>query len=176
MLEGGIMASARSGLQTSRKITNPIMKTITTLTATLGAALLLAGAPALASADTQSGPIRIDSVHLVAQALTEREVAPDAALISFTNEGASAATDVVFALESESGFVLDTYNDVGSFAPGVSVRHSFSDHNDASRGQQVVVAKATFADGTVWTNPDVALVPASSPAEGVQVVSYSLDY
>jgi len=169
------MLEARSGLQTSRKHHHSIMKTITTLTATLGAALLLAGAPALASAD-QTGPIRIDSVHLVSQALTEHEVAPVAAQIAFTNEGTSAATDVVFALESESGYVLDSYNDVGSFAPGVSVRHSFNDHNDASNGEQVVVAKATFADGTVWSNPDVTTEPAATPSEGVQVVSYSLDY
>jgi hypothetical protein len=152
------------------------MKTITTLTATLGAALLLAGAPALASADSQTGPIRIDSVHLISQALTEHEVAPEAAQIAFTNEGSSAATEVVFALESESGYVLDTYNDVGSFAPGVAVRHSFNDHNDASNGEQVVVAKATFADGSVWTNPNVIQESAAPQADGVQVVSYSLDY
>jgi len=152
------------------------MKTITTLTATLGAALLLAGAPALASAQTQTGPIRVNAVQLVTQSITEHDVAPVAAEIGFTNEGTAAATDIVFALESDSGYVLDTYNDVGTFAPGVAIRHSFNDHNDASEGQQVVVAKATFADGTVWTNPDVTLETASTPAEGVAVSSYSLDY
>lgn len=151
------------------------MQTITSLTATLGAALLLAGAPALASADTQAGPIRIDGVQLVSQSTSEYNVAPIAARISFTNEGSSPATDVVFALESGSGYVLDTYNDVGSFAPGVAVRHSFNDHNPSDDGQRVAVAKVTFADGSVWTNPDVALEPQSRPAGSVAVPSYSLD-
>lgn len=151
------------------------MKTITSLTATLGAALLLAGAPALASADTQAGPIRVDAVQLISQSTSEYNTAPIAARISFTNEGSSPATDIVFALESDSGYVLDTYNDAGSFAPGVAVHHSFNDHNPSSEGQRVAVAKATFADGSVWTNPDVALVPESRPADSVAVTSYSLD-
>jgi len=152
------------------------MKTITTLTATLGAALLLAGAPALASAQTQSGPIRIDAVQLVSQSTSEHDIAPVAAEIAFTNQGTATATDVVFALESDSGYVLDSYNDVGSFAPGVSIRHSFNDHNDPTEGQRVAVAKATFADGTVWNNPAVTLEPAATPADAVAVTSYSLDY
>jgi len=130
----------------------------------------------LASAQTQAGPIRIDAVQLVSQSTSEHDIAPVAAEIAFTNQGTAAATDVVFALESDSGYVLDTYNDVGTFAPGVAVRHSFNDHNDATEGQQVVVAKATFADGTVWTNPDVTQAAASTPSAGVAVSSYSLDY
>ena len=155
---------------------DPSMKTITSLTATLGAALLLAGAPALASAETQSGPIRVDGVQLISQSTSEYDVAPVAARISFTNQGASPATDVVFALESNSGYVLDTYDDVGSFAPGVAVHHSFNDHNLAGDGQRVAVAKATFADGTTWINPDVAIEPRSAPAGSVVVPSYELDY
>jgi hypothetical protein len=172
------MTAARSGLQTSRKTYQPIMKTITTLTATLGAALLLAGAPALASAaDTQSGPIRIDSVQLTAQAITRNAVAPIGAQIAFTNEGPAVATDVVFALESDSGYVYGSYNDAGSFAPGVTIRHSFADDNNVSiDGERVAVAKATFADGTVWTNPDVQVEAPAAPADSIGVVSYSLDY
>jgi hypothetical protein len=172
-----MMIAARSGLQTSRKTYQPIMKTITTLTATLGAALLLAAAPALASAaDAQSGPIRIDAVQLVSQSTSEHDIAPVGAQIAFTNEGNTAATDIVFALESDSGYVLDSYNDVGSFAPGVTIRHNFADHNTAIDGERVAVAKATFTDGTVWTNPDVQQEPAQTPADSVGVVSYSLDY
>ncbi|MGA2395511.1 MAG: hypothetical protein ABSH03_19385 [Candidatus Lustribacter sp.] len=153
------------------------MKTITTLTATLGAALLLAGAPALASADSPTAPVRIDAVQLVSQSTSDYAIAPVAAEIAFTNEGSAPATDVVFAVESESGYVLDSYNDVGSFGPGVTVRHSFNDHNFAIDGERVAVAKVTFADGSVWTNPDVQLEAAApAPAGSVEVSSYSLDY
>lgn len=152
------------------------MKSLTTLSATLGAALLLAGAPGLASAQDSQAPVRIDNVQLVSQSISEHQFTPISAEVSFTNEGPSPATAVEFALESDSGFVLDSFNDVGTFTPGVTIRHSFPDNDSADAGQRVAVAKVTFANGTVWTNPELVQESAQSDPSSVAVASYSLDY
>jgi hypothetical protein len=153
------------------------MKPISTLAATLGAALLLAGSPVLASAaDEQAGPIHIDNVQLLTQSITPHDVTPLGAELRFTNQSGVAATNIVFALESDSGFVLDQYTDAGTFSQGVAIRYEIPDYNDAEAGERVAVAKATFADGTVWTNPDIAQEPSTATPDGVGVVSYATDY
>jgi hypothetical protein len=127
--------------------------------ATLGAALIIAGSPALASAaDVQSGPIHINQLTISGGYSADADgdnatIVPGFVNISFTNQNAATATDVVFALETH-GFVVDRFNDVGSFAPGVAIRHSFPQAQPAD-DMRVAVAKATFTDGTVWQNPDV---------------------
>jgi len=144
------------------------MKTISTLAATLGAAVLLASAPALASAaDSQSGPIQIDNVQFQSQSLAAHQASPPASMtVAFTNNGPTAASDVQFALESNEGYILKYINDVGSFAPGVRIKHDYADNEFADNGQQVAVAKVTFADGTVWTNPEI-------PAQASSIVDHS---
>jgi hypothetical protein len=147
------------------------MKPIKSLAATLGAAILLAGAPALASAaPTQVGPIHIDGVQLIEQAAAEDENynRPDAVDISFTNSNRAPATDIVFALES-NGAVIDQFNDVGSFAPGVRVNHRFASDALTMGNAQLAVAKVTFADGTVWSDPTLAAVAAPAPPQTVGV-------
>jgi hypothetical protein len=132
---------------------------ITRVAATLGAALILAGSPAFASAaDMQSGPIHINLLTLSGGYSADADgdeatILPGAANISFTNRNAVTATDVVFALETH-GFVIDRFNDVGSFAPGVTINHRFPE-SQPSDDMRVAVAEATFSDGTVWQNPDV---------------------
>jgi hypothetical protein len=75
------------------------------------------------------------------------------------------ASDVVFLLES-NGYVVDRFDDVGSFAPGVTVRHTFPESQPGG-DFSVVVAAATFDDGTKWQNPAVAVVPpAAEPIAG----------
>jgi hypothetical protein len=129
------------------------------VTAILGAALVIAGSPALASAaDIQSGPIHINELTLTGGFSADADgddatYLPGAANISFTNRNAVTATDVVFALETE-GYVVDRFNDVGSFAPGVTIHHRFGE-TQPTDNMRVAVAQATFADGTVWQNPDV---------------------
>lgn len=123
--------------------------------ATLGAALILAGAPALASAaDAQTGPIQIDAMQTYGFGASNDDVAmdPQTARISFTNEYASPATEVVLVLYS-GGVEAARYDDLGSFAKGVTIDHTFPD--SASGVQSVAVAKATFADGTTWQNPSI---------------------
>jgi hypothetical protein len=138
--------------------------------ATLGAALLIAGAPAFASAaDMQSGPIHINSLQIFPGDSTDGNddtiIVPASAAIAFTNEYAAPATHVVFVLET-NGFVVDRFEDVGSFASGVTINHRFAE-NQASDDMRVAVEQATFADGTVWNNPDVASVPKPETPVGV---------
>jgi hypothetical protein len=140
------------------------------LAATLGAALIIAGAPAFASAaDMQSGPIHINNLQIFGGAGTNSNddtiIVPASAAIAFTNEYSSPATNVVFALET-NGFVVDRFTDAGSFAPGVLINHRFAE-NQASDDMRVTVEQATFADGTVWNNPDIAGVPQPQAPVGV---------
>lgn len=131
--------------------------------ATLAVAALLAGSPAIASAQTQSqSPIRLDRVEITQSYGSRDEFAPGLVTVAFTNENDAPATDIVFALESD-GKVIDRYEDVGTYVKGETVRHSFQDAQ-IDNDQQLAVEKATFADGSVWSNPDTAFSPPITPA------------
>jgi len=138
---------------------------ITSVAAALSAAILLAGAPALASADdTTSAPIRLDNVRIEQSYGPKDEFAPGLVTVAFTNENDSPATDILFDLE-DNGKVIDSFEDVGSYAKGQSVRHSFPDFQD-DNNQQVVVDNVKFADGTSWSRPyDAAAMAVPTPAQ-----------
>jgi hypothetical protein len=165
--------AARSGQLNAERSVHTV--NIKLATATLGAAIILAAAPAFASAaDFQSGPIRIDSVQVSGGTTTDDNdstvIVPGSAAIAFTNQYSSPATDVVFALET-NGYVVDRFDDVGSFAPGVAIKHRFSE-NRPSDDMRVAVEQATFADGTVWHNPDVAPAPQDPTPVGVEATRF----
>jgi hypothetical protein len=163
---------ASSGLPNEQKAKPiPIMKLLSTLTATLGAAVLLAAAPALASAaDSQSSPIRLDNAQIFSTPSPDVDYFPGSADVAFTNENGVAATSIEFALVV-NGIVLDRINDVGSFAPGVTIKHHFAD-SDSTPDQKIAVAKVTFADGSVWTNPDVSQAPVAPANVGIGTDEY----
>lgn len=143
------------------------------LTAALAGVILVSSAPLLASAAApQMGPIQIDNVAVRAPENTssagEALVYPGSVKIAFTNNNASPATDVVFALVSH-GYITNRIDDVGSFAPGVTISHEFL-NSDASIAD-VAVASARFADGTVWNNPAVPAEPAALTIPGVAVTT-----
>jgi hypothetical protein len=139
--------------------------------AALGAALILAGSPAFASAaeGMQSGPIRIDNVQLYGMAVSDDENmnVPAYAAVAFTNEYDAPATEVVFVLET-NGFVIDRFDDVGTFGKGVTIHHRFAE-NRSGIDQRVAVERASFADGTVWTNSAVSDAPQPDAVSGVRV-------
>jgi hypothetical protein len=153
---------------TSRKNGNNV--NIKLATATLGAALILAGSPAFA-ADMQSGPIHIDNVAVYGGNTTKFDgdniYAPGLAVIAFTNQYNSPATEVVFVLENQ-GYVVDRIDDVGSFATGAAIKHTFGEDQSGSE-MRVAVEKATFADGTVWVNPDVPQSKQADTTPGIAV-------
>jgi hypothetical protein len=136
------------------------------LVAGAAAALLLASSAAGAFAsEMQSDPIHVDDVQMTMQSTSDRGTMPIATRIAFTNEYSAAATHVVFLLES-NGAVVDRFDDEGSFAPGVQVRHAFPEGQAGGR-VSVIVAAATFADGSTWQNQEVAAAaPAPKPING----------
>jgi hypothetical protein len=137
-------------------------------TATLGAALILAGSPAFA-ADEQSGPIHIDNVQIYGGNTTDANdstiIVPGSTAIAFTNHYGVPATDVVFTVGNH-GYIVDRFDDAGSFATGVTINHKFAE-NLANPEMRVAVEKATFADGTVWVNPAVAQPTQADTTVGV---------
>jgi hypothetical protein len=123
--------------------------------ATVGAAFILAAAPAFAStASPQDGPIRVDSIHISQSYGFYNDFYPGLLTVAYTNLSAVPATNVVFVLQS-NGQPIDRYEDVGTFSPGVVIRHSFSDSH-IENDQQLAVERVAFADGTAWTNDNAA--------------------
>jgi hypothetical protein len=120
----------------------------------LAAALLLTSAPLLASAsDAQASPIQVDNVAIDPYYGSYNDYNPGTAFVQFTNQYNAPATRIVFALES-NGKILAESEDAGSFAKGQTARYNFQDVQ-LNTDQSVAVESATFADGTVWTNPDL---------------------
>ena len=123
----------------------------TSAAAIFGAALLTAGAPALAQMSSyQEGPIHLDSAH-VAPLIDEGTMTQDGGFVrvAFTNERSVPATDVVFAVVNRHGATLETIHDRGTFSPGVEVDHTLSTLVSA-RGVHLAVARVRFADGSSW--------------------------
>jgi len=149
----------------------PIRMNIKRAAATLSAVLILAGAPTFASStETQTGPIHIDNVQFYEDTFSSTYenstgFVLGSAAISFANKYDSPVTEIVFVLET-NGYVVDRFDDVGSFAAGATITHAFAE-NQHGGDIRVAVEEAMFADGTVWQNPDVSQepVPASVSVE-----------
>jgi hypothetical protein len=138
--------------------------------ATLAAALIVTGSPVLASAaQAQMGPIRIDNVQLFGIAVNDdvNMNVPAIAQIAFTNEYDVPATEIVFVVE-RNGYVIDRFQENGIFAKGITVNERFPETNGGA-GERVAVERASFADGTVWTNDAVATPPQAPAPIGVGI-------
>jgi hypothetical protein len=124
--------------------------TITSTAATLGAAILLAGAPLVALASgTPNDPIAINHIQ-VQPADGGHGNGPGFVSVSFDNAGTQTATEVVFELDVDGAYA-EHFDDVGNFTPGTKIRHAFQTDSSAS-DQQLKVAAVKFADGSVWVN------------------------
>lgn len=113
--------------------------------------MLYATTPAFAQAATTAGPIRINASKVVR--LTVTSVPDDAGgyvNVSFTNQSTVTATDITFVVADQNGNPLQTIEDVGTFRPGVAVRHSFATTLE-DPGLHVAIAHVRFADGSAWS-------------------------
>jgi hypothetical protein len=123
----------------------------------LGAGILVACMAALPSGDAaEPGPIQIENLHtdggFYQDAIHDMNVLPASLEITFENRSNADATDIVFNVDAD-GFA-DRFNDVGRFARGVQIRHSFPVNPFSVTGNiDVQVVQVSFADGTVWQNP-----------------------
>jgi hypothetical protein len=114
------------------------------LAATLAALTIFAGAPALAFA-ADGGPSSAIAVH---QVEVQRDDTDDggslgAVTVAFENTTNRTATEVTFELEV-GGEIVDQFTDDGSFAPGVTIKHTFTTTADAAN-PQLTVADVQFA-------------------------------
>jgi hypothetical protein len=125
--------------------------------ASIAALTILACGPtmALAASSFPVDPIAISNVNLQPDGESDG-FGPGFVSLEFQNTNNVAATEVVFELDV-NGAKVNRFNDIGSFAPGVTVRHAFL-NTSADSNAQVSIVKVKFADGSVW-------VPASMPAE-----------
>jgi glucose/arabinose dehydrogenase len=147
------------------KDNEPIMTTTTTLAAAAALALA-AGTPALASAAT-APPIAISNVQIEPAGGYANHYLPGIVTVAFRNAAGVAATSVTFQT-SDDGATLATFTDAGTFAPGVTVKHSFLTLDDDAE-QRLSVAEVRFADGTVWDNTDLprALRQTAAASENI---------
>jgi hypothetical protein len=83
-------------------------------------------------------------------------VGPGLVYVEFQNTSNVNATQVVFELDV-NGATVSRFNDIGTFAPGVTIKHGFL-NTSADPNAQVNVVKVKLADGSAW-------VPPSVPAE-----------
>jgi hypothetical protein len=124
-------------------------------TASLAALMILAGGPAIALATTNiaNNPIAISDVNVQPDS-DDDGFGPGFVSLDFQNTSNVKATEVIFQLNVD-GAKVGRFKDVGSFAPGVTVRHGFL-NNSTSPDAQLTVAKVKFADGSEWVPPYVA--------------------
>ena len=115
------------------------------------AALLAAGAPAFASAQT-TAPVSITGSQVQAENVGASRFEPGAVSLSYVNHRDVPATEVNFTLSSH-GQNLGTYTDYGTFSKGVAIDRYFTT-DEAAADQQIDIASVKFADGTTWTNDE----------------------
>jgi hypothetical protein len=130
--------------------------TIKQTAASIAAITLLAGAPALALADTNApaAPIAVSNVQIQEDGGYLNQLMPGLVTVSFKNTRPVAATEVDFELDA-NGVWLDRITDVGTFKQGATVDHSFTNYSPATNAT-LTVAEVKFADGSVWLNDENA--------------------
>jgi len=120
-----------------------------------GVAVTAAQVKAQTSTSHVSSPVTVSNVYV--QALGASSGGGTGSVsVTFTNESKVVATEIVFELDVH-GAPANEYHDVGKFAPGVSVTHSFLD-TSGYPDQQLKIAKITFADGSTWYDGQVGFL------------------
>jgi hypothetical protein len=125
------------------------------IAAAIAALTILAGGPAIALAATNfpTDPIVLSGVNVQAENETDG-YAPGFVSMEFQNTSNVNAIEVIFELDV-NGARVGRFRDIGSFAPGVTVRHAFL-NSSTSPEAQLSVAKVKFADGSEWAPANVA--------------------
>jgi hypothetical protein len=128
---------------------------ITRAAASLVALTILAGGPgvALAATNLSSNPIAVNSVNVQPTGESSDNVGTGFVYVEFQNTSNINATQVVFELDV-NGARVGRFNDIGKFAPGVTIKHGFL-NTSADPNAQVNVVKVKLADGSSWVPPYV---------------------
>jgi hypothetical protein len=136
--------------------------------------LPLLGIPALVAALTVTQPVQLATCEIstpVANPHMGRDIGTTydgnySMRVRFTNTGAQPLTRIVFALNDGR-----TITDTGTFAPGVTIVHTFDLNPTAANA--CTVASATYADGMQWA---AAPAPAPADAPAANAASFDPDY
>lgn len=123
----------------------------------LGAAVLLAAMGTAISAAPES-PVQIN--HLYVSLFNGTSMQPGAFEVSFVNQAPVTASDVQIHVTDASGYTA-AIDDVGSFAPGVTINHTYSLYGIGA-GAYAQVVGVTFVDGTTWS-AELPAQPAPLP-------------
>jgi len=118
----------------------------------LCALTIFAGGPAIALAGTSisSDPITINLVNVQPSGESD-SVGTGFAYVEFQNTSNIVATQVVFELDVD-GARVGRYNDIGTFSPGVTIKHGFL-NTSGNANAQLSIARVKLADGSVWVPP-----------------------
>jgi hypothetical protein len=112
--------------------------------------------PGASTAAGQANPIRITDIQVTKAWHTEDKFTqPRMVTITFANQNALPATEIVFDLRDSGGRIINQYRDAGKYAQGKSITHGFFDVH-VPRRFQMDAAKVTFEDGSVWTASEEA--------------------
>jgi hypothetical protein len=114
--------------------------------AAVAASLLSVAAPAAAMSN--QGPIDVQSVTSV-PASADDTLVPGVVQVVFQNTADVAAREVTFEITDLTGRTKDV-EDVGTFAKGATIRHSFQVIRGGDSAQ-VRVVRVELADGSSWS-------------------------
>jgi hypothetical protein len=115
----------------------------------VGVAALLAVAPQIAHAATSAATsVDLRSVQLTPDMMSDYGE-PGVVRLAFDDAGPVAADEIVFQVVDPDGAIVTQFADKGSFAPGVTIVHTF-DVGDVQSNDSVQVAEVKYADGSVW--------------------------
>jgi hypothetical protein len=103
---------------------------------------------------TAAAPIRIDRIDFPPFTSGEHNQLARYITISFSNQQAQAATDIVFGMLDGEGRVVDKYEDTGTFSPGVKIAAQVPFDQIIDKVSGFDVETATFADGSTWTKTE----------------------
>jgi hypothetical protein len=74
--------------------------------------------------------------------------------IDYTNQTQKPIKQIDFGIVS-NGKLAAEVRDVGTFAPGVEIKHEFGLTSLPSGTSRCIPLQASFADGTTWRNPQL---------------------
>jgi len=128
---------------------------------TVATAAMFAFGSTIASSQTTSAPIQVETFRYVPQDSGDESddydnLVDNGVWLTFKNVGQRTIKEVSFAVRDSSGFQLGVVDRRGTFSPGVNITRNFGMIKDKHKHGAPVKAtllSATFSDGSTWTSP-----------------------
>jgi hypothetical protein len=128
---------------------------------TVATAAMFAFGSTIASSQTTSAPIQIESFRYVPTDSSNESddydnVVDNGLWLTFKNVGQRTVKEVSFAVRDSAGFQLGVVDRRGTFSPGVNITRNFGmvkDKHKHGAPDKATLVSATFSDGSTWTSP-----------------------